>query len=378
MENEFFDLKVYKMGKKLGLVLNRSIMEKISFNKGEYIKINIKYNGKQEFFLSTFNNIITLRNIIIKKLNLKNNDIIKIKIEKADFLTRADNIFFENKIDILSLIPLKNRLGFNILVHEFKINNEIWLKIWYCFKRGSCKEIEIRRYIDILEFGKFLGLMQSEGTKENINVIEFCNKSIFEHIDFLNCLEEIGISREQVIGKFDYHPRIKNIQEIISNFEKITKIRINYIVPGPTSGGGYGFKVIFRSRLLTEIILNSLNTLRKLIKKESLDNRISILRDCFFSKLLNGDGNLEIIQENRNVPLLRLKISDGKLSYLKDYSEIMKVYNLEPKICAKYGFVRSYVNKDFALELVRMDAFKNNPNYFKLQTYLNLMNKIGK
>jgi len=300
-------------------------------------------------------------------------DVVKLKIEKALVSERTKNLFNKNKIDMLHLIPNENRLGLKILVNEFQKDSEVWLKIWYCFKRGSCKEIEIRRFIDITKFGKFLGLMQSEGTKENIDVVEFCNKSISEHLDFLEYLEEIGISRTETIGKFDYHPRIKNIGKIIKGFEKTTNVKVRYVVPGPTSGGGYGFKIIFRSRLFREIIINSLKLIRNLIKKKSSDIKISILRNSFFSKLLNGDGNLEIIKKEGRKPLLRLKISDGKLEYLKDYKEIMVLYGLNPKICPKYWFVRSYINHTFAQELKDMDAFKNNPNYDKLLSYINLI-----
>jgi len=373
MEGKFSDFKVYKMGTKLGIFFNKSLMEATSLIPGDYVKIHVIYNEKQESFLSKFNYLITIRTPLIKKLSLIKDDIIKIKIEKVITSERTNNLFKKNKIDLLHLIPSENRLGFKILVNEFNKNNESWLKIWYCFKRGSCKEIEIRRFIDIIKFGKFLGLIQSEGTKENIDVIEFCNKSLGEHLDFLEYLEGIGISRKEVIGKFDYHPRIKNIQKIIRNFEKITNLKIRYIVSSPTSGGGYGFKIIFRSRLFREIVINSLTLIRELVKEKSLDPRISILRNAFFSKLLNGDGNLELIKKNNQKPLLRLKISDGKLEYLKDYQEVMRLYGLNPKISAKYWFVRSYIGSDFVKELINMDAFKNNPNHDKLLSYLNLI-----
>jgi len=373
MEEKFSEFKVYKMGKKLGLFFNKSLMESTTLNPGDYVKLHIIYNEKQESFLSKFNYLITLRIPLINKLGLVKDDLIKLKIEKAVLSERAKNLFNKNKIDLLHLIPNENRLGFKILVNEFNKNNETWLKIWYCFERGSCKEIEIRRFVDIDKFGRFLGLMQSEGTKENIDVIEFCNKSIIEHLDFLDYLEEIGISRKELIGKFDYHPRIKGINKIIKEFEKTTNIKIRYIVPGPTSGGGYGFKVIFRSRLFREIIINSLKLVRNLIKIDSSDTHVISLRNAFFAKLLNGDGNLELVNKLGRKPLLRLKISDGKVEYLKDYQEIMNIYGLKSELCSKYWFVRSYIDYNFTKELLKMDAFKNNPNYDKLISYLNLI-----
>jgi len=373
MIGDFLKFKIYKMGPKLGLSFPNYLIKQLKLKIGDYLKIHLYVHGKAHSFLSKLNSLITIRKKTINDLGLIPNQIVNVKIELPSFSKRSDLLFNKNKIDLLYLIPSNNRLGFKILVNEFNMNNESWLKIWYCFNRGSCKELELRRFLDIEKFGKFLGLMQAEGTKTNIDVMEFCNRAINEHLDFLDYLEELGINKKDIIGKFDYHPRIKNIEEIISDFEKRTNIKIRYIVPGPTSGGGYGFKLIVRSRLFAEIIYNSMKQVRKLIKQNSSEININLLRDAFFSKLLNGDGNIDVSCYHRKKPQIRLKICEGKLSFLEDYKKLMEGYGLKPHISEKQNFVRSYINYDFARKLIQMGAFKDNPNYTKLLNYISLV-----
>jgi hypothetical protein len=372
MNEDFIDFKVYKMGTKLGLSFPDYLIDKLKLNLGETIKVYLRVNGQSHSFLSKLNSIVTLRQKTIKELNLTANQIIEVKIEKPVFSDRPLELFNKNKIDLLYLIPNKNRLGFEILVNEFNKNNESWLKVWYCFNRGSCKELELKRFIDIKKFGKFLGLMQSEGTKTNIDVMEFCNKAITEHLDFINYLAELGIVKKDIVAKLDYHPKIKEIEKITFDFEKQTGIKIRYAISGPTSGGGYGFKLIVRSRLFAEIVYNSLKQIRGIIKQKVFTEDLDVLRNAFFSKLLSGDGNIDISCYNRKKSQIRLKICDGNITFLEDYKKIMEVYNLKPHICEKENFVRSYIDYEFTGKLIHMGAFENNPNYEKLLKYLEL------
>ncbi len=373
MEQDFFTSRVYKMGPKLGLYLTKNFIKEVRINIGEPIRIFIKSEGIEDSFLSKMNSLISLRKKIIARLNLIPDKAINIRIEKFRHSKRPLHLFNDGRIDLLYLIPERNRLGFEIFVDEFNKENSTWLRAWYCHNRGSCKEIELKRFLKIEKFGKFLGLMQSEGTKSNIKVMEFCNKSIQEHLDFLDYLDEMGIFKELIFAKLDYHPRIKDVQNIINFFEKKTGIHIKYSVISPTSGGGYGFKMVVRSQLLTEIVNNSLNKILNLVKEPLFEKDINELRDAFLSKLLSGDGNVEIITKNRKTPQARLKICDGNKKYREDYKSLMEVYGLKPHIYAKENFVRSYIHYDFVKELIKMGAFENNPNYNKLLNYIRLI-----
>ena len=202
MKKEFLKFKIYKMGPKLGLSFPKSLIKELKMNIGDHIKLNIRVNGKECSFLSKLDRLVTLRKKVINELSLIKNQIIEIKSEKPTFSDRPNLLFYKNKIDLLYLIPKETRLGFDILVNEFDKDGESWLKVWYCFNRGSCKELELKRFLNIRQFGQFLGLMQSEGTKKTIDVVEFCNKSVHEHVDFLTYLKGFGINKKEIVGKF--------------------------------------------------------------------------------------------------------------------------------------------------------------------------------
>jgi hypothetical protein len=95
------------------------------------------------------NNTITLRRKTIKELNLTVHQTIDARITKLVSPNQANAIFNQDKIDLLYFVPKNNRLGLEILIDEFKKDNEIWLKIWYCFNRGSCTEIELKIFLII-------------------------------------------------------------------------------------------------------------------------------------------------------------------------------------------------------------------------------------
>ena len=94
------------------------------------------------------------------------------------------------------------------------------------------------------------------------------------------------------------------------------------------------------------------------------------------SKILDGDGSLEIITKNRNVPQARLTISDGNLRYLEDYKLIMEKFSFAPKINTKWRYIRSYVNPTQAKNLYDINVFKENANFKKLKFFLDARNKF--
>ncbi|MBI2105526.1 hypothetical protein HYT56_01670 [Candidatus Woesearchaeota archaeon] len=105
--------------------------------------------------------------------------------------------FKNNKIDLLQLVPKTTSSGFPIQIREFKKNNEIWLHLHYNHPRKP--KLEIKRFIDIKKFGNLLGQYQAEGNKPINSIypkykVEFKNKIINEHEEFLNSLNELGIN----------------------------------------------------------------------------------------------------------------------------------------------------------------------------------------
>lgn len=371
-------VNVCQIGKKLGIYFPTKIRRYLKFKKKENVEITFIKNNKRFISVSRFNNIISVKKSIYSKLNLKNGDRISLDIKKITSLKKPYKIFKQNKIDILTLIPEKTIKGFLILVSEFNKNNEKWLRINCSHDRGSCSQIEIRRFIGINIFGKLLGQLQAEGTKNNLFKLEFSNKSLFEHIDFIKYLIHLGIPKSKILADCDYHLTIREIGREIKKFEKFVGIKISYQKGSTKSLGGFAFHTFVRSVLLTEIMLSSLSILRTRLILKMWDKKLKFFAGGFFSKILNGDGDIEIITKNRNVPQARLKISDGNLSFLKSYKIMMEKYGLVPHINKKRKFVRCYLNYVSAKMLLSIGAFNNNPNEKKLKFFLNSRKVISR
>jgi len=337
-----------------------------TFKKGQPIEIKILKNKKQDSFVTNFNRIISLRKEICNNLNLKSGDIIEIEIRRPTNTLRENYLFKNNKIDMLALIQNKTDNRNIIFIKKAIKQKEEWLNIWSYRSKSTLK---LKRFINIDIFGRLLGQLQAEGTKSGRRFrLEFCNKLIAEHIDYIAYLTELGIPKNLFICKCDFHSKVYNINKKVSEFESQVGIPIRYLIKSESSKGSYGFKTFIRNTLLTEIILNSLDTLRKKLIKESWDNNFKSLASAFFAKLLTGDGTLDITTKNRqfNFPEARIKITDGNIEYLKDYAEIMKKLGFKPHINEKHIYVRAYADFDKLLYLYKIKAFYNTPNWTKL------------
>ena len=371
-------MKIYKMGNKLGLYFPK---KKLEYNKGELLLLTIKKNSIEEKLIVKFNYNIIIRNQFIKNLKLKKNDIIDISLEKIQNLERTKKLFYKNKIDLLSLIPKKTSQNYEIIIYPYRKEGNEWLKLWYLHERGSGNQLEIKRFVDIKKFGSLLGQYQAEGTKP-VNSkypkyrVEFTNKIINEHKEFLESLIEIGIKRESFKARFTYNP-LKFSEEKakiqVIKFEKEIKIK-----PSSTKlikAKGIGFKFSVNNTILLETILNSLETVRNSFNKNIKNKEYRILIENFFAKLLTGDGTLSIRTKNREYgyPTTRIKVVDQDFGYLESYKKLMENFNLSPKIKRKHIFVKASTGLHDLLFLYKIKAFKNSRNWNKLILNIDLM-----
>jgi len=99
-----------------------------------------------------------------------------------------------------------------------------------------------------------------------------------------------------------------------------------------------------------------------------------ILADSFFSKILAGDGTLDISIKNRenDFPFTRIKIVDQDLDYLKDYKLIMDNLGLKAKINERHIFVKAGIPFDKLIYFYKIKAFKNTNNWNKLIVLINI------
>ena len=183
------------------------------------------------------------------------------------------------------------------MIDEFEKDSTKWLNIKSFHARGSSRQIKLRRFVDSYILGSFLGQLQSEGTKSFNERLEFCNKSLEEHLDFVNYLNYIGIPKQKILAKIDFSKNIGDIKEKISEFEKIVGIEIKYISRSSTDRNGYGFKTFVRSTIFAELILSFMDILRKEITPNTINDYLTHFSDGFVSKVLNGDGTIYLIEK---------------------------------------------------------------------------------
>ncbi|MBI2653041.1 hypothetical protein HYX00_06250 [Candidatus Woesearchaeota archaeon] len=359
------NVKVHKMGNKLGIYFS-----KFYFPKGSLVQIKITKEDKQKEFLTKFNNVITLRRGIENSLYLKCQDLVTLEIQEIKNPEKTKELFREEKIDMLSLIPESTSKGYRIFVNEFNKNNENWLRIWYSHERGSGQQLEIRRFVEIDSIGSLLGQYQAEGTKHKNTrrfSIEFTNRLIPEHQEFISSLSKLGIPKDAFEFRFTYNPNKFSEEEVINHVKRFETI-IGYKVKlSRGTSKGIGFRTVIRNTILTEIVLNSLDKIRNLLANESnYTLNQQELANNFLAKLLTGDGTLDVRCTRREFPELNMKIVDQDLNYLKDYCAILRNNGFKARINEKRICVISSCSLRRLLHLYRIKAFKNSNNWNKL------------
>jgi hypothetical protein len=357
-------LKVYKIGDKFGFSFPKEVSKNLGFSKGQVLNLMIFKDNKEKEFITKFNSIIAIKKEASDYLDLKESEFLEVKLSKLEIIEKSKNLFKKGKIDLLCLIQ-KIKVDREFVCNSFKRGEEEFLRVWSYHSRGSCKEVILKRFIDADIFGRFLGQLQAEGTKEFRFRLEFVNKSIQEHEDYVRYLSFVGIPKEELSAGLITHPDLFNSINL-SEFESKLGLKIINISQSNKSRRGYGYRIYIGSTILSEIILGSMDYLRKLLVKSEWDTNLTILASGFLAKLFNGDGSLEVITKNRITPEARIKIVDRNLSYLDDYKTILEKFGFKPQIDKKYIYVRSYANLENLLTLYRIKAFYQTDKWKKL------------
>lgn len=368
-----FNTKVYKMGNKLGLYLNKSFLSQLNLEKGDYVKLKIGNIETNTEFISKLNYNIVLRNKTIKLLKLEPNDEITVFIDKLVDLKRPKKIFRQHKIDLLALIPENTFSGYKIFVYQFVRNSEKWLRIWYAHERGSARELELKRYIDIRPFGSLLGQLQAEGDKfigRRKHRVSFGNNLLTEHQEFIESILLSGINPEDVEFLCTYNPnrfdKVKVEKEAIDLVEELDISNIKFRSKA-NDRIWCNFKTTIRRSILSEILLHSMNKIRKSLIKNRLSTDIKTFAYEFIAKLLTGDGTIDINKRKEyDYPRVRIKIIDQNLEYLEDYCKILQKFGFSTKVKEKEISVRASCSLENLLFLYKINAFKNSNNWNKL------------
>ena len=268
-----------------------------------------------------------------------------------------------DRIDLLPLMPKVTSSGYDILV---EVDGE-YIELWY--KHPRVKPIRIRRFADPKVLGALLGQYQAEGTKDSKKGfrLEFTNKIILEHRDFVAGLSHLGIGKERMIFEFMHRPDFTDYEEKIAEFEK--SVGPISVIQESDMKGKYGFRTYIRNVLLIEVFLNILHYMRGRMADGNTD-----VSDSFFAKLLTGDGTMDIRTKNREYgyPTVRIKITDKNVGYLEDYAKIMKNLGFRSHVLEKHISVRASCSLKSLLYLYKIRAFENTINWNKLLVVIGL------
>jgi|WetSurMetagenome_2_1015567.scaffolds.fasta_scaffold111795_1 hypothetical protein len=360
-------LKTSITGNKILLYFPLELRTILPYTKGELIRIIFKKDNNQSYLITKFNPTITIKKSIVNELKLKGDNKIILKTEKFRQIKKPNSPIYENKIDLLFFLPEITKKGSEIYSEEVIINGESFVRAVSIHSRGSSNQILLRRFIEPNLFGKLLGQIQAEGTKTNYDVVEFCNKNLFELRDFIYFLSKIGIPKDKLSVKLDYNIYFKDkLPEILNEFKDFLGLNVNYLSSSDRKAKGYGFKIIVRNTLLSEFILNSLKIMKKYLEDLDWDNNLISFSEGYLSKVLCGDGSFELTSKKRRKIQSRLTIADGSLDHLEHYKIILEKFGFHPHIYSKFQFIRTLCNLEQAKNLLRISAFENNPNQKKI------------
>ncbi len=371
--------RVYKMGNKLGVYLNSKQRGELSFNKGDYVSVKVSSYEADVEFISRFNYNIVLRRQFVEFLKLKPDDEIIVNVEPLVDLERAKEIFVENKIDLLALIPEKTFGNYKIFVTLFNKDDKQWLRMWYLHGRGSGRQVELIRYIDIDAFGRLLGQLQAEGDKfseRSKHRVDFANNVLAEHADFINDMTGVGVSARNIQFLCKFNPGRFDKTKLENETRRLCeKFGISDVLIRPMQNQRIwcSFKTTIRRSILAEIMLSSMDTMRKFIVEKSFTYGAELLAKNFLAKVLTGDGTLDIRKRNYDYPTVRIKIVDQNLETLEDYKKILQKFGFKPKVINKRILVRAHCSFENLLFLFKIKAFRNSNNWNKLVVVITLM-----
>ncbi|MDD5163728.1 MAG: hypothetical protein PHD95_05995 [Candidatus ainarchaeum sp.] len=182
-----------------------------------------------------------------------------VDIRKANQFVPSSQMFVGNQIDLRFFIPKETRRGFKFFVEEINKGKEAFLIIKYPTNNGSSNQVSIKRFVNPIDFGAVLGQLQAEGTKFT-NLLSnqsprliFANKSIEEHRQFTNFLENMGIEKTLIKANCHYNPYNcpeEKIKNQINKFKGSTGITQLVIVIQATKSYTIVFGLWWRERFL--------------------------------------------------------------------------------------------------------------------------------
>lgn len=362
-------LEVRRAGSKLGVYLPKELASKVGLNKEKALRLSVGSKLGEATFLALGRPWITIPAAIVERLRLRRGQPLTIaECKIAPAVGRPKSLFADMRVDVLAVVPTRDRAGNEYVVDEYvDSSSERRLRIWYRHKRGSARQLVIKRYVDPLRFGMILGQIQAEGEKTPCR-LAFKNRSICQHQDFVLSLKDLGVEKNWINARIVYNPRKVGDHELSHHtrlYVERTGIQIAAMDRSRGMRGTVVYETYVRSRILAEIILRAMSKIRKILcTSNSSTAPFLLLREGFVSELLAGDGSIDIYRRGRKTDV-RVKISDGNRLYLIDYKKILARLGFRPRLSRQRAVMFDASLRDL-FTLFSLRAFRGGHNWKKL------------
>jgi len=218
---------------------------------------------------------------------------------------------------------------------------------------------------DCKALGEFIGQFSAESSK-NGKLIDFSNKIISEHANFLENAKTIGLPpAKRWRAKLQYNPKRISKEErehLIQRFLLATGISEVHLAR--LRRGNYCFVIEMWNKPLTDRVMMLFWSSLNLMAKTELKGELRILAEHFLAKLLAGDGYAKIMlagrttTKNRKKRRLRVNIGEGKPRLRRLYKKIIEKLGIKSRIDNKNNILILNINWEILLSLYKMQAFK--------------------
>lgn len=346
----------------------------------DFLELKIQTEDQEKCLIASINKKITIRKQIREQLEIRAGDVVAVEFNKVERADRTNELFKNDEVDLLSLIPEQTSKGYEIIVSEFEKESENFLRIWSPAGTKGARQIEIKRFVDKRALGEMLGQYQAEGQKSRcISRATFTNKEVKEHRDFIRILEALGINDEEITIQCAYNEERISKEDVLPDcqrFENITGYPVDD-VNAYGSRGYFVFRTRVRSVLFTEIVLHAMDCVRNALSTK-INSQNRVLGEGYLAKLLTGDGTLDTtISPAREYgsPSINVKIVDKDHSSLEDYKDVLSNFGFKPHIHEDNMYVRSSCSLSNLLFLYSIEAFENTRNRDKLAITVMLLLK---
>jgi len=363
-------ITVSKASTKLGMTIPRRVMSSMVSGRDGTIRLTLENELGSGTFLALPREWIGIPSALVRKLRLLHKSKVYVtEIGPLRPVKRPRGILVGQLIDLLAFVPASNVDGHNYAVDEYRsAAGEQRLRLWCYHRRGSARQIDIRRYVSAREFGQFLGQYQAEGDKENRHRVSFSNTLVSEHADFVRSLRTIGIADEQVSVCAVYNPARLDEESLQINLQRCcerTGIKVGFVRAQKSMKGSCSFVTTVRSVILKGILDRALARVRQALTASRWVPGTTELLKGFVAKLLTGDGTLDVSVRPTRI-ITTVKILDRVEAFRRDYSAMLLRLGFSPRISDKRIEVKSYCRLDNLLTLYEMNAFVGTPNLIKL------------